>query len=259
MAQYFVAISGAQKGPFSIEQIIHKLESRDLKPSDHIYDHTRAEWLMLSVFPETSEVCKRVMPTENVRSLNKKKELAQEEWFILKGDTKYGPFTLVDVVKMLQEKSLFEYDYVWKASMPSWKRIAEVPEYHPEHIKQLATTDDEEINQAFFRRRHKRAAYGASLIVHNNVRIWKGTSFEISQGGAGVVIEHTTLAPGDTLYVHFKPGDGVPPFNAVCEIVSKQFVTEPNVQNVKYGLKFTKVHFGVQKAIRDFAGKKEAA
>ena len=63
--------------------------------------------------------------------------------------------------------------------------------------------------------------------------------------------------PGQTLFLHFKAGDGVPPFNAICSIVSKQFVEEP-LKPIRYGVKFTSISHSVQKAIKAFADKKAA-
>src|SRR5690606_38372739 len=110
-------------------------------------------------------------------------------------------------------------------------------------IKKLKSTLMPEINEVFFRRRHRRVKYGGTILVHDNKSVWKGQGVEISAGGAGVIMENSMIVPGQTLYLHFKPGDGVPPFNAVCEVVSKRFVEGVKDKNapIRYGLKFKNI------------------
>jgi hypothetical protein len=182
---------------------------------------------------------------------------SKHEWFVLKGENKYGPFTYLEMVRLLQEKHLFEYDYVWNAGMPSWRRVAECEPFQPESIRTLHYKTSTETDGIFFRRRHARAHYGASVIVHNNKDVWKGRSMEISAGGAGLLLDSPGLQPGQTVFLHFKVGDNVPPFNAVCGIVSKQILpsaTASEIQ-VKYGVKFTSINREVQHAIKNFTVK----
>ena len=119
-----------------------------------------------------------------------------------------------------------------------------------------------EVSQIFFRRRHKRVQYGGTILVHDNKKVWKGQAVEISEGGAGVVMDNSLIVPGQELFLHFKPGDGVPPFNAVCEVVSKQYVfgvKDPKAP-MKYGLKFKDLSNDTQKAIKEYSrSSKQAA
>src|SRR5207253_697807 len=110
------------------------------------------------------------------------------------------------------------------------------------------------------RRRHVRAKYGTTLIVHNSKNVFRGTTFEISAGGAGILIENPNLQPGQSLFLHFQPGDGVPPFNAVCQIVSKQYTKERFSSSVpvKYGVKFTTLSQSVRESIKNYASLKTA-
>lgn len=74
-------------------------------------------------------------------------------------------------------------------------------------------------------------------------------------------MENAMVVPGQTLYLHFKPGDGVPPFNAICEVVSKQYVEGVKEKNapIRYGLKFTSISPTTQKFLQEFAKRSEAA
>lgn len=255
---YFVSRGGKQEGPYSIDYIREKLGTNEFKATDHLYDASRNEWVLMLEFYETSEHC--IKPETSPRLEDHPNDNSEngEGWFILKGEHKYGPFSLLDLLKMLQEKALFEYDYVWKEGFLSWCRIAEVAEFKKTQIQDLVEKKEEWTSEAFFRRRHARADYGASLIIHNNIRVWRGESLELSAGGAGVVMENVELMPGEIIHLHFKPGEGVPPFNAECEIVSKAYVSDQSQSKIRYGVRFTKINYIVQKAITEYAAQKVA-
>jgi hypothetical protein len=239
---------------------------------DYIFDESKGDWITLMEHPQLSEKMKSAKPqsapmaaphpasaaTEPARRAEEPKVA---DWFILKGENKFGPFSYSDLIKMLQRKLVFEFDFAWKREMKEWVRIAELPEFAEERIRELKNTLMPDISELFFRRRHRRVSYGGTILIHDNHTVWKGRGVEISPGGAGVVMENSTIVPGQKLYLHFKPGDGVPPFNAICEVVSKRFqenVTEKTTP-VRYGLKFTSMNDETREFLAKFAKKAEVA
>lgn len=267
MATYYVSHNGEQKGPWSAQEILKRLKSQDLAWSDYVYDEGKADWVLLMDHQEFSSHFKPggkpTLPKPHKKSDEKHEahheqaNVNEKEWFVLKAENKYGPFSMLEIIRMLQEKNIFEYDYIWNQAMSTWKRVAEVDEFKPEKIRALKDSGKSDVQEIFFRRRHARAHYGASILVHNNKKVWKGESLELSSGGAGLVIEHPEFNPGQTLFLHFKPGDGVPPFNAICTVVSKQ-MPMPGRTAVRYGVKFTSINRNVQDAIKDFTENKAA-
>ena len=182
-----------------------------------------------------------------------------QEWYILKWDNKYGPFSYVEVVKMLQGKSVFEFDYIWKNGQDNWKRIAEVDQFDSHKIKALyEQKEDPAVKDSFFRRRHEIKNFNGSIIIHDNDKVWKGEAIEISEGGAGIVMNNSLIKPGEKVFLHVKPGDNVPPFNAICEVVSKKFLKGVNDREapVKYGVKFLKIHSTHLDSIKEYIKKK---
>jgi hypothetical protein len=160
------------------------------------------------------------------------------EWFLLKGEHRFGPFTYSDLVRMLQQKAAFTYDFVWHAGMSTWKRVAELEDFQPERIRSLfvQTGEKKNANPVFSSRQHPRQKFNGRVMIHDNTKLWHGEGFEISKGGAGVTMSNQMIFPGQQLNVHFKGHDGFPPFNALCEVVSKKFVD--NGTPIEYGLKF---------------------
>lgn len=254
---YYLSFNGNHIGPFSHETVLKKIESHEHQWTDYIFDESLGEWLMLLEHPEFSMKLSEKPIARPTVGTKMNDSLKDKEWFILKEGNNYGPFSQLELIQMLQEKTLFEHDYIWHAKLPAWKRVAEVEEFTPEAIRQMKTSKDLELSEIFFRRRHARASYGASLIVHNNKSVFRGQALEISAGGAGVLIDNPNLQPGQSLFLHFQPGNGVPPFNAVCQIVSKQFIKDSSsgVDPIKYGVKFTTLSQSVRESIRNFTTK----
>lgn len=174
------------------------------------------------------------------------------EWYVLREKNKYGPFSYLDLVRMLQDEKLFEYDFVWHKALDSWLKVSEVEDFKPSVIQSLKTSGLKEVKDIFFRRRFARTEYNTALIVHNNKQLWRGNSLEVSAGGAGIVLNTASLEVGQEIFIHFQPGDGVPPFNATCEVVNKKFEAD---DRVRYSLKFIAISKGIQTTINQLAEK----
>ena len=252
--KYFLSQRGKQVGPWTIEEIVKKLQSKHLVWTDYLYDEASQDWVLLMEHPQFVNMFKSEQAPPPVHPFAKKDfvEISKERnWFVLRGENKHGPFAFLDVVKLLQDKKIFEFDFVWQQKWPSWKKIADAQDFKPEHIKALKEAGGSEVSEVFFRRRHTRIQYGASLVVHNNKSVWQGESLEISAGGASIVIKNNELQNGQSLFLHFKAGDGVPPFNAICIVVSKSSVEKSAEKNMcRYGVKFTNISQDVQLAIK---------
>ncbi|MGE0764275.1 MAG: GYF domain-containing protein [Bdellovibrionales bacterium] len=289
MSQFYISHEGQQIGPMSLTEIVDGVRKNKLSLLDYVYDDGKGDWVLLMEYPAVAQQLKdhkpapppKKMPPQQAGpeatapeaalvadKVNEAKargeplnEHAISEWYVLKGENKFGPFAFNDVVKMLQQKVVFEFDFVWHPGMASWKRIAELASFNADSIRKLQTANMPDIQEVFFRRRHRRMNYNGTILVHDNKTVWKGGGMEISAGGAGVVMENAMIVPGQTLYLHFKPCDGVPPFNAVCEVVSKQFVEGVREKNapIRYGLKFTSISANTQQFLHELARKAEAA
>jgi hypothetical protein len=264
---YYLSVNGKHIGPFSLEEVLSKLEKQEVSWMDYLYDNFIQDWILILEYPALTQKFNAgigrpnanpiIIPEQTYKSAENK--LREKAWYTLKDGNNYGPYSYLEVIQMLQEKALFEFDFVWHIHLPAWKRVAEVSEFSPDYIKDLKDSGDVSLAEIFFRRRHVRAKYGCSLILHDNKSVYKGRTLEIGAGGAGIIVQTSMLQPGQNVFLHFQPGDGVPPFNAICNIVSKQFVkhpTDPQNSGVKYGVKFTSVSQSVKESIKSFAEKR---
>ncbi len=261
--KFFVHRNSQTIGPFSVEEIVGKIHENVISLTDYIYLDDRKDWVALMEFTPIADQTKSKKPAppkaNPVNAATNGIGMDAQEWYVLKWDNKYGPFSYIDILKMLQSKSIFEFDYIWKADFDTWKRIAEVDVYHHDKIKHHYDNNKElDTKNVFFRRRHERVTFNGSILIHDNNNVWKGDAIEISEEGAGIVMNNAAVVPGQSIYLHFKPGDSVPPFNAVCEVVSKNYMKD--IKNpstaVKYGVKFLKIQPGTKKAIKKYITEK---
>ena len=68
-------------------------------------------------------------------------------------------------------------------------------------------------------------------------------------------MHNSMLLPGQKVFVHFKPSDGLPSFNVMCEVVNKKFVTGVRTSNsaVTYGVRFLQMNGDIKTEIRGIA------
>lgn len=273
MSKYYVQHNGKQYGPWSVEEIHKKLECHECDWTDYLYDESKKDWVVIMEYPPLAKLYRstnsaarpvvfEVGPTGKLKQAPTEPpepcsnpQINPEEWFVLKDETKYGPFLHTDLVDMLQDKKLFEHDYIWNAKLEGWRRVSDVAEFTPDNIRKLRDNGLSKISKVFFRRRYARAHFGSSIVLHNNKEVFKGQTLEISAGGAGVVMSTGAFEIGQKIFLHFKAGDGVPPFNSTCEVVSRHEIKNGEF---RYGLKFVSISQSVQKAIKKFTDKKAA-
>jgi hypothetical protein len=242
-------------GPFELDEIVGKVKAKELDLFDYIFDEQNEDWVLLMEFPQLAQKLKSSKPPRppQGRKPEGKPHIALaeastpvpssaaptahsiSEWFVLKGENRFGPFGYVDVVRMLQQKVVFPFDLIWHAGLSDWRRVAEIEDFRPETIRGLFANSGKK-KDVFMERRFPRKAYTGRVVVHDNLSLWKGESFEISKGGVGINMSNSLVVPGQHVFVHFRQHEGWPAFNAVCEVVSKKFVSDDSL--VQYGLRF---------------------
>ncbi len=271
MQTYFYISYGKENiGPFTIEEIIEKIKSDEISPTGYLYDEDLEKWIsflesdvLKSRFNEsgTQSLLEKVHSHENGDSAalgSEKSDQSHNEWYVLRGTRKHGPYDHLKIFRMLQEKKIYEFDFVWKPGLSDWMRIAEIECFQSHKVKELQQSGTSNV---FFRRRFFRFRFFTSIIVHDNKSVWKGESFEISEGGAGIIVYNSTLKPIQRIHIHFKPEADVPSFNSLCEVVSKKYkkgVVKKNTPT-KYGVKFIDTHSnGIKTVIQRLADTKSA-
>jgi hypothetical protein len=272
MGKYKINRQGIESGPWSLKEISAKLEESSLHWTDYVFDDQRKDWVPLfelkalkaqfksysgdvsgAADDQSSAAHLSLVGGENPTRLVAR--LLGTMWFLKTPDGEKGPLEYLNIIGRLQEKKIFEFDHVRLSESDEWKQIAETEAFAPSRIRALKETPEAKVLTMFYRRRHARTEFGVQILLHNDSEVFKGRCVEIGQGGAGLLVNSDRVNMGDSLFLHFKSGEGVPPFTAICTIVSK---TQTKAGDFRYGVKFNKVSQAVQQAIHKLA-KSQAA
>ncbi len=230
MSLFYVTHQGAQQGPYSKEQISDLLKYNKLNWNDYLFDEKVYDWIHImehALFTEEfnasfSEPLKKTP----VRGAEIKDELQKRQWFILKENTNYGPFSKLELIQMLQGKTLLEHDFAWREGVENWKKISVIPEFSTESIREVHALAgimfEKDLNKIFFKRKFVRAKLETRIIIHDEKKIYNSMSVEIGEGGAAFNLESAIFPIGQQLYLHFSAGEGLPQFNVISKVVSQR-------------------------------------
>lgn len=145
-----------------------------------------------------------------------------KDWFVLQKEQEVGPHSLAEMVQMLQEKSLFRFDYAWKEGMDAWTPIADIPEFAETRLAKMI--DSGELKDYTKLRRYSRLETHIELMFHNNKIYGYGTFESISEGGGLIHLENPVLLPTDKIMIHCRGKDNVVrPFNCEFQISNKSY------------------------------------
>lgn len=259
LKRYFLAKSGHQVGPYTVNEILEKLKAAEHAWNDYIYDEAQEDWVLILEHPLFTGQYNQGWARESMQAASTH-PYHEKKWMVQKDDKKFGPFAYLEIVQMLQERTLVEQDQLSLSNSPGWRKVKEFEEFSTQKVKELMAKSDREIREVFNRRRYPRSDFEGTLIVHDNKTVFRGQSFQISAGGAGIYIPSQALQPGQTLLLHFHPSPDVPAFNAVAAVVSKfQSTRELEVTPQKYGVKFTSISQNIKERIYSYTSRKKEA
>jgi hypothetical protein len=227
MSFFYVTHQGAQQGPYSKEQISDMLKYNKLNWNDYLFDESAYDWVQIMEHSLFTHEFNQSFPDPLKKPVLKvdvvKDELQKRQWFVLKENTNYGPFSKLELIQMLQGKTLFEYDFVWREGVENWKKISDILEFSTESIRKVhalaGTPFEKDLNKIFFRRKYVRAKLSSRIIIHDDKKVYNSMSVEIGEGGASFNLENVDFPMGQQLYLHFSPGEGLPQFNVISKVV----------------------------------------
>ncbi len=275
--QHHISRNGDTYGPWTVEVIAEKLAKGEIAITDFAWDDVATEWVSLLEFGELKTFLQTRRPAAPPKVLpvtaSPLSEVAQPaassivvassmsdddaiQWYVTRGPQKFGPFNYFGVVKALQDKSIFEFDYIWKEGMTNWVRLAEHDKFNGDNIRMLLATLEEKKahGEVFAKRRHARMNIENDVLINDNHSVSPGRMVEGSAGGSGLIIKNSTLIPGQLIHVHFSSLDGLPAFNAIGEIVSKKFSRSARDSHapIHYGVRFVKMDPAAEERVKNY-------
>lgn len=273
-------------GPIADEDIISLINSGTLKLSDFVFDDNSKNWFQLfdlplvkSSFkaekPDSSPLNKKAiavskkeiqslisMSGQTDLSLKVPKSFLEKDWYILRGKKKHGPFKYLDVVKMLNKKSLADHDMIWNKDFKSWNKISDLQAFSSYYINQVRQSYLPELGNIFFRRKFARKKISGKSFLHLNEDYWTGHLNEISPSGVSITMQQTdaNLVPGDIVNLHIRPNENCEAFNTKSEIVSKWYRDKNFAQSpLCLSFKFNSIKDKDKKHLEIFCGENKIA
>lgn len=145
------------------------------------------------------------------------------QWFILKGENKEGPYSYENLIQKIQNSELYEYNYVWSSHLENWTLIAELPDFSHDRMRNIIITNTP-MKTAFKQRKHDRIDIELPIFAHNKERLFAGKTTSISLGGASFIINDPLIYPGNQIIIHFENEQS--PFRVRGEVLRKSYVSK---------------------------------
>ncbi|OFZ31262.1 MAG: hypothetical protein A2622_01325 [Bdellovibrionales bacterium RIFCSPHIGHO2_01_FULL_40_29] len=147
----------------------------------------------------------------------------ENDWFVLLGDQKFGPYDYKTMISMMQKHELMDYNYVWAAHLDSWTPVYQLEEFSKDRFQILLQKESEYLN-TFIQRKSARIEVDIPLMGHNGIRFFDGKVTSLSEQGALCMINTPLVQIGDFLKMHFKTnGPDALSFNTEAEVIRKNF------------------------------------
>lgn len=238
MKRFYVSRNNQKSGPYALDEILAKLSTRQVDLVDYVHDGSGKDWVLMAEHPE---IIKHVKSARHAVVPEKPSEHDISEWFVMKGEQRFGPFGYSDMIRMLQEKIIFGFDFAWHGGLSGWKRVSDIADFQESAIRGLLK-DRKLAREVFVARKYPRHAHKGKVIIHDQKQWWSGQVSEISAGGVGIHMDNSLAVPGQQIYLHFKPHERFPSFNATGEIVNKKYIEDvKRAIPLNYGIRFLSV------------------
>ncbi len=184
---------------------------------------------------------------------------SHHEWYILRGEMKFGPYEYSALIHMIQTGEIFDYNYVWAPHMESWMVLGDIHEFSKDRLARLIQTQDH-LSGSFIKRSSPRIDVDLDVYAHNNNNFFDGKCISISDNGALLLLNDPLLLPGQEIVIHFRNHNENSPsgFNVKAEVIRKNFSKQRiNVKSgLHYAVRFLQVPKDGQEQIQNMILKK---
>lgn len=178
----------------------------------------------------------------------------ENDWFVLLGDQKYGPYNYKTMIEMLQSNQLMDYNHVWASHLESWTPINQLEEFSKERFQLLLQKESDYLN-SFIQRKSPRAEVNIPLIGHNSIRFFDGAVTSLSENGALCLLNSPLVQVGDNLKLHVKALDSSKmAFNIEAEVIRKNFSKQRlnSKSGLYYAIRFNDIQSVGLEQIKNF-------
>jgi hypothetical protein len=178
--------------------------------------------------------------------------LELKNWYILRGETQYGPYDYAVMIRMIQNNEIQDYHYVWAPHLESWMMMGECPDFSKDRLA-LLIRENESLKTEFAQREATRKEIQSPILGHNGLTFFDGHCVSLSENGALVLINSPLLLPEDQVVLHFsKSSTFHQGFKVLAQVVRKNFTKQRlNTKSaLQYAVRFLQVQADGMKQIQ---------
>ena len=179
-------------------------------------------------------------------------DLESKHWYILCGDTQYGPYDYGSMIRMVQNNEVQDYNYVWAPHLEGWQMMGECTDFSKDRLA-LVIRENETLRREFSRRQAPRKDIRSPVLGHNGSTFFDGECTSISDNGALVLINTPLLLPDDQIVLHFAESELFDEgFKVLAQVVRKNFTRQRlNTKSaLQYAVRFLQVQTDGVKRIK---------
>lgn len=116
--KYFININGNNLGPLKFDEISERLVNGLLTCDDYIFIMGDTDWKFIKDLEEFKEHVKPLTEPES-----------NKVWFVRKDKKNTGPFSTLEVTKMLESGVIDLNDYTWKKGFKNWITLKDTGDF----------------------------------------------------------------------------------------------------------------------------------
>ena len=116
--KYFININGNNLGPLKFDEISERLVNGLLTCDDYIFVMGDTDWKFIRDLEEFKEHIKPLTEPES-----------NKIWFVRKDKKNTGPFSTLEVTKMLESGEIDLNDYTWKKGLKNWITLKDTGDF----------------------------------------------------------------------------------------------------------------------------------
>ena len=220
LPEWFVAVGEKYRGPFKSSEVYQKLLDKEVSWIDHCYREKEGQWIRIAdheVFKALQPAPPKPKPTMAPPPIPKIEDTVK--WFLFQNENQTGPFSTLELKRLVTSGQVLELAYVWQEKFTEWKLVSEVPELKEPRAPGVVAPPTPTTSRE--KRTLPRKPLLAQIYVTNQAELATGICRDISVGGMQLLTDKIPGEVGNSIHLNVTPpkDSGLKPFVAEGVIV----------------------------------------
>lgn len=215
--EWFIAQGESFRGPFKAEEIYRKLKENEISWIEYLYREQDGRWIRAADHPVFQPLQSAPPKPKPMMAPPPPPVVEDTKWFLYQKDTQTGPYSSVEMKRLIQAGQIVEGAFVWQEKFSEWKLCAEVMELKsvpvapplPMQSQPTTATHPTAVNLTAPKSNEKRAFPRKPLVAQvyatNQKTLITGICRDISVGGMQVLTDHLPGPMGTSIRLNVMP------------------------------------------------------